>query len=124
MASHVEHQAAVAEPADYPDRPEGPVAAAIIAGGIGAFALGLFTTLAEISEGFRNFLNFYDPVGPLAGKTAYAIVVWLVSWLVLHLLYRRRQAETRKALVLALVLLALGTLGTFPIFFQTFALPE
>ena len=30
---------------EFEDKPEGPIAAAIIAGGIGAAALGLFTTL-------------------------------------------------------------------------------
>ena len=34
---------------EYPDRPEGPISAAIIAGGIGALALGVVTTLAEAS---------------------------------------------------------------------------
>jgi hypothetical protein len=106
---------------DYPDKPEGPVSAAIIAGGIGCLALGVFTTLAEISEGFKDFLNFYDPVGPLSGKTTYALVVWLISWVVLHIMYRDRATESRKALSVALILVALGVLGTFPIFFQAFA---
>jgi hypothetical protein len=107
--------------AEYPDKPEGPVSAAIIAGGIGCFALGVFTTLAEMSEGFRDFLNFYNPVGPLSGKTTYAVVVWLISWVVLHMMYRDKAVESRKALTVALILVALGVLGTFPIFFQAFA---
>jgi hypothetical protein len=109
--------------AEYPDKPEGPISAAIIAGGIGVLALGIFTTLAEISEPFKNFLNFYKPVGPLAGKTTYAVVIWLISWVVLHFLYKDRAMESRKALTVALILVALGVLGTFPLFFQAFA-PE
>jgi hypothetical protein len=107
--------------AEYPDKPEGPVSAAIIAGGIGALALGIFTTLAEMSEGFKDFLNFYNPVGPLSGKTTYAVVVWLISWLVLHVMYKDKAVESRRALTVALILVALGVLGTFPIFFQAFA---
>jgi hypothetical protein len=106
---------------EYPDKPEGPVSAAIIAAGIGALALGIFTTLSEMSEGVRDFLNFYDPVGPLSGKTTYAVVVWLISWVVLHIMYKDKAVESRKALTVALVLVALGVLGTFPIFFQAFA---
>jgi hypothetical protein len=34
---------------------------------------------------------------------------------------RRRPYETRRALVIALVLIALGVLGTFPSYFQAFA---
>jgi hypothetical protein len=32
---------------EFQDKPEGPIAAAIIAGGIGAAALGLFTTFGR-----------------------------------------------------------------------------
>lgn len=102
------------------DKPEGPIAAAILAGGIGAFALGIMTTLAEASTGFKDFLNFYDPVGPLAGKTTYAVAIWLVAWIVLHMAYRDKEVESRSALTASLVLMALGVLGTFPIFFQAF----
>jgi len=102
------------------DKPEGPIAAAILAGGIGAFALGIMTTLAEASTGFKDFLNFYDPVGPLAGKTTYAVAIWLVAWIVLHMAYRDKEVESRSALTASLVLVALGVLGTFPIFFQAF----
>jgi hypothetical protein len=107
--------------AEYPDKPEGPVSAAIIAAGIGSLALGIFTTLAEVSEGFKDFLNFNNSVGPLSGKTTYAVVVWLISWVVLHFMYKNKPMESRKALTVALILVALGVLGTFPIFFQAFA---
>lgn len=106
---------------EFPDKPEGPIAAAILAGGIGCFALGLFTTVAEASTSFKDWLSWDDDVGPLSGKTALAVIVWLVSWAVLHVTYRDRPFETRRALTIALVLVALGALGTFPTFFQAFA---
>ena len=114
---------------DYDDahlaeRPEGPVSAAILAGGVFALALGLLTTLAEASVDIKDFLNFYDPVGPLSGKTIGAAVIWVIAWTVLHLLYRAKPLESRKALTVALILIALGTVGTFPIFFQLFAPAE
>ena len=37
-------------------KPDGPLAAVLLAAGIGAFALGLFTTLAEASAAFRERL--------------------------------------------------------------------
>jgi len=106
---------------EFPDRPEGPVAAAIIAGGIGAAALGLFTTLAEASEGFADWLDWKSDVGPLSGKTILAVIVWLVAWAVLHAVFRGKPYETRRALTIALVLVAVGVLGTFPTFFQAFS---
>lgn len=105
---------------DFEDKPEGPIAAAIIAGGVGAAALGLFTTLAEASTDLKDWLDFKSDVGPLSGKTIVAVVVWLIAWAVLHLAYRGKPYETRRAFTIAVVLVALGVLGTFPTFFQAF----
>jgi hypothetical protein len=105
---------------EFPDKPEGPIAAAILAGGVGCLALGLFTTLAEASTSFKDWLSWDDDVGPLSGKTGMTVIVWLIAWAVLALVYRDRPIETRRALIVALVLVALGALGTFPTFFQAF----
>ena len=109
---------------DAPDKPEGPIVAAILAGGVGCLALGVFTTLAEASTSVADKLAWSDKVGPLSGKTILAVIVWLVSWAILHAMYRNRDAETRKALTIALVLIGLGFLLTFPTFFQLFAPAE
>lgn len=124
MASSPNITPAAREPGEYADKPEGPVAAAILAAGVGAFALGVLTTLAEASEGIKDFLSLYDPVGPLAGKTIGAVIVWLIAWAVLHLMYREKAVESRKALTTSLILVGFGVLGTFPIFFQAFAPAE
>src|SRR5512133_46078 len=121
MASNIQSGASAVRESDNVDKPEGPVAAAIIAGGVGALAVGLLTTLAEASANINKFLNFYNPVGPLSGKTIGGVLIWLVAWMVLYLVYRDKPFETRRALTVALVLIALGLLGTFPIFFQAFA---
>ena len=104
----------------FEDKPEGPIAAAIIAGGVGAAALGVVTTLAEASEGIREWLQWSDAVGPLSGKVIVAVGVWLVAWAILHVALRSRPYETRRALVVSLVLIAVGVVGTFPTFFQLF----
>ena len=106
---------------DFPDKPEGPIAAAIIAGGVGAAALGLFTTLAAANEDINDWLNWNSDVGPLSGKTIMAVIVWLVAWAVLHVVYRGKPSETRRAFTIAVVLVAVGVLGTFPTFFEAFA---
>jgi hypothetical protein len=106
---------------EFTDKPEGPVAAAILAGGIGCLALGVFTTLAEASVDIKDWLQWSDRVGPLSGKTVMAVIVWLIAWAVLHVVYRTKPFETRRALTIALILVALGAVGTFPTFFQAFA---
>ncbi|MEU4493398.1 hypothetical protein AB0F96_08050 [Streptomyces sp. NPDC023998] len=108
--------------ADFPlsGKPEGPISAAIIAAGIGATALGVFTTLAEASTSVADSLQWSDSVGPLSGKTSLAVLVWLLAWTVLYVALRSKPFETVRALVIGLVLIGLGVLGTFPTFFQLF----
>ena len=106
---------------DDVDRPTGPVAAALLATGIGALALGLLTTLNEASTGVHDFLEFDDGVGPLSGKTILAVVAYFASWGALHGLWRRQNPPLRPILIATAVLIALGVLGTFPTFFQAFA---
>ncbi|MGZ5417874.1 MAG: hypothetical protein ACXWDI_11900 [Nocardioides sp.] len=124
MASNMETDTNSGEQVDYVDQPEGPVAAAILASGVGALALGMLTTLAEASTSIKDLLSFYDPVGPLSGKTIGAVVAWLVAWGVLHMMWREKAVEASKVLTATLVLIGLGVLGTFPIFFQAFAPAE
>lgn len=124
MTSQTNTGAAAAEPAEHGDKPEGPIAAAILAAGVGSLGLGILTTLAEASTTVKDLLNLYDPVGPLAGKTIGAVVIWLIAWGVLHARYRHKTFESRKALTASLILVGLGMLGTFPIFFQAFAPAE
>ena len=104
-------------------KPDGPLAAALLAAGIGAFALGLLTTLAEASVGFRERLILNTGVGPLSGKTIWASIIFVVAWAVLATRLRHRDGLLRSATIVFVVLTLLGLLGTFPIFFQAFA-PE
>lgn len=103
------------------ERPTGPVAAAVLATGVGAFVLGLLTTLNEASTGVHDFLEFDEDAGPLSGKTILAVIAYLASWAVLHGLWRRQNPLLRPILIATVVLVALGILGTFPTFFQAFA---
>ena len=99
----------------------GIAAAAFVAAGIGCAVLGLLTTLAQISEGVKNLLNWWNPAGPLSGKSGVAVIIWIASWIVLHMLWKNKQVTVRRALTVTLVLIAAGTIGTFPTFFEMFA---
>jgi hypothetical protein len=122
MADAVEQRPAAdrLERIPFTDKSEGRTAAAIIAGGVGAAALGVVTTLAEASTKVSDWLAWSDRVGPLSGKTILAVAVWLAAWAVLHVALRSRRYESRRALVVSLVLIALGVLWTFPTLFQLF----
>ena len=98
----------------------GPAAAAILASGIGCLALGLLTTLAQAIPPAKEALKLYSPTGPMSGKTILAVAVWLVAWAMLHFLWRNKQVDFGRIFIIALILIGLAFLGTFPLFFRSF----
>jgi hypothetical protein len=107
-----------------PVRPNGPVAAAVLAAGIGSLVLAILVVIAEASISFADSLAYSERVGPLAGKTIWAVVAYLGSWLVLGIALREREVDLRKVAIVAAILIALALIGTFAPFFQLFAAEE
>ena len=109
-----------------PGKPNGPALAALLSAGIGTAFLGLFTTLAQIHSGFKALMDldknfgFQVGVGPLSGKTIYAVAIWLVVWAITAYLMRGKSYAARPCLVATFVLIGVGLLGTFPAFFENF----
>jgi len=106
------------------DRPNGPVAAVLIAGGIGSAVLGVATALNEASSAISMSLNWINAVGPLSGKAGLATIAFFLSWLILHFAMRGKNVNFSLAATIAFVLLAIGLLLTFPPIFELFAAPE
>ena len=96
------------------DMPNGPAAAAILAAGVGCFAVALFAVLGDKVASFKSMMIFYKPTGPLSGVTTCAIVVWLLCWAVLHWRWSGRMLTLKRINAAALILLALSLLLTFP----------
>jgi hypothetical protein len=99
----------------------GAASAAFVASGIGCLAIGLLTTLAEVSEGLKNALNWWNPAGPLTGKTGLGVIIWAVSWVILHRMWKDEERDFGRAFTLTLILIAIGFLLTFPPVFELFA---
>ena len=96
--------------------PNGPGAAAILAAGIGSAALGILALVGDASPTINGLLNFYRPAGALSGVTTVTIIVWLLAWLVLFLLWRRKTVALAAVNLAAFAMLAIGFLLTFPPF--------
>jgi hypothetical protein len=96
------------------DMPNGPAAAAILAAGIGCFAIAIFALLGDKIAAFKTAMIFYKPTGPLSGVTTCAIVVWLLCWAILHWRWSGRMLTLTRINAAALILLALSLLLTFP----------
>jgi hypothetical protein len=92
----------------------GSGAAAILAAGIGSFAIALFAIAADKSAFVKDLLVFYKPTGVLSGETTVAVLVWLAFWVILELRWRKRNVSLARVNLIALVLLGLGLLLTFP----------
>jgi hypothetical protein len=110
-----------AEELEVVEKPNGPAAAALLAAGAGSLALGIFTVWNEASTGMHDLLELDTGVGPLSGKTLFAIVAYVVAWLILAPLMWRRTLSWTPVLILTAVLLIGGYIGTFPEFFKLFA---
>ncbi len=98
------------------DKPNGPAAAALLAGGIGCAVMGILTFYNQVfpTTALSKWLNWYKPVGTLAGKSSLAILAFLAAWIGLHLLWRGREVRFGTVAAVAFGLLAVGLIGTFP----------
>jgi hypothetical protein len=94
--------------------PNGSGAAAILSAGIGSFAVAFFAIAADKSAFVKNLFVFYKPTGALSGETTVAILLWLAAWAILDWRWRQRTVSLRRINVIALGLLGLSTLLTFP----------
>jgi hypothetical protein len=92
----------------------GSGAAAILAAGVGAFALAVLAIAGDKSAMVKSWMIFYKPTGPLSGVTTSAIVIWLGCWGLLEWRWRSRSVAIGTVCLVALVLLGLGVLLTFP----------
>lgn len=109
---------------DMQTKPNGPVAAAFVAAGIGSLVLGIFVVLNEVSVDINNFLKFDanyglgSGVGPLSGKAILGTIAFLVSWVALHLYARGKEVNFGRWFAIALVLVFAGFALTFPPIFE------
>lgn len=108
-------------------KPNGPVAAAVLAGGIGCLVLGALVCAVEASADFGKTLDFSknygigSGVGPLSGKVIVACLAFLLSWGIAGFFLRGKEVNFHKFFIVALVLIGLGFALTFPPIFDLFA---
>lgn len=98
------------------ERLNGPVAAALLAGGIGAAVMGIATLANEIApkSAFSTSLVWSKAVGGLSGKAGLSIIAYIVAWAVLYFLLKDKETKFEQMAMIALGLLVIGLIGTFP----------
>jgi hypothetical protein len=103
---------AVQFPPTTTDPPSGPALAAILAAGIGTFAMGALVLANE--AGLFVAPSLYGPTGGLSGRSTLAVIVWLAAWGVLHSRWRARDVAARGVVAWTWLLIVLGLVLTFP----------
>ena len=86
--------------------------AALLGGGIGAFAMGAVVLLNE--AGIFAAPTLYSPAGGVSGRTTLATIVWLIAWVVLHNRWKAHEVAPGRVGAVTLILTGLGVLGTVP----------
>jgi len=97
-----------------PTLTNGSGAAAILAAGIGTLALAVLACAGDKSAAVKSSLIFYKPTGPLSGVTTAAILAWLFTWGILEWRWRNKTVGVERIAAIALALLGLSLLLTFP----------
>jgi hypothetical protein len=92
----------------------GSGAAAILAAGIGSFALAVLAGAADKWTAVKSSMILFKPTGPLSGVTTAAVLIWLVSWGILQWRWQNRTVAIGRVHIAALALLGLSLLLTFP----------
>src|SRR5512133_2546080 len=106
--------ATLAKEMDVNDTVNGPVSAALLAGGIGCAAMGLITLFYEINDksAFAKAMTWNKGVGGLSGKSTLAIIIFFLSWAILHYVWKDKETNFARISSIAIALLFVGLIGT------------
>jgi hypothetical protein len=97
---------------DTVDTTNGAALAAFLGAGLGAFAMGLIVILNE--AGVFAAPALYGPAGGASGRTTFAVVLWLIAWVILHRRWSGRQLEAGRIHALTFGLIAVGLVLNLP----------
>lgn len=92
--------------------PDGASLAAVMAAGIGAFAMGFFVIIHE--AGIYSAPSLHAGAGGLSGRSTFAVITWLVAWAVLHGRWKAGGPGSATVLRWTLILAVIGVVLCFP----------
>lgn len=110
-------------------RESGAAVAAIISAMLGLLALALVNLGTQASKAFnawvhgigRLWMPGAEGIGPYSGKETLALVVWIGSWVILHLALRHRDLNLGRWLLVFLVGIGIATTLLWPPVFEFLA---
>jgi hypothetical protein len=109
--------------------PSGAAVAAILSAMLGMLTLAVVNWGTAASAAFNTWVHgigkLWMPgaqgIGPYSGKETLSLVVWVVSWVVLHLALRSREMNLARWLIASLVGIGIATTLIWPPVFEYLA---
>jgi hypothetical protein len=101
-------------------KPNGVAAAAILAAAISSLVLGLMIVTTEAIPAWKTAVTFVGAVGPLSGKTDIMVAAYVGALVLLTAIWRGKTVDFGRVWTASLVFIALGLLGSFPLFYELF----
>ena len=109
--------------------PSGPAVAAIISAVLGLITLAVVNWGTAASKAFNEWVHGIgklwmpgaEGIGPYSGKETLSLLVWIVSWIVLHIALRNRDLNLNRWLIVFLVGVGIATTLLWPPVFEYLA---
>ncbi len=101
--------------------PSGVAVAALLAAVIGLLVLGVVNIWSDVSTPFKDAITLNKGIGPYSGKEVFLLAGWLVSWVGLHFVLRKRELNVKKWFGIAMGLLLVAVLLVWPPIFEAIA---
>lgn len=110
-------------------KPSGPAVAAIISAVLGLITLAVVNWGTAYSKAFNAWVHGIgklwmpgaEGIGPYSGKETLSLVVWIGSWIVLHLALRNRDLNLGRWLTVFLIGVGIATTLLWPPVFEYLA---
>ena len=109
--------------------PGGVAVAAFMSAFVGTFTLAVVNVFTAVSKDFNGWVHgvgmLWMPgaagIGPYSGKETLALIGWLGSWLILHLVLRKKDLDVGRWFIAFLVGLGIATTLIWPPVFEHLA---
>lgn len=107
-------------------RPNGEAVAALLSAMIGLLTMGLVHTGTDASKDFSTWVlsvgKAWIPnaqgLGPYSGKETFLLVTWILSWVILHFVLRKKDVRLTVPVIIFVVGTALATLLVYTPFIE------
>ena len=99
-------------------KPTGPAVAAFLSAMIGLLAMGIVNVGTNASTAFNSWVHSVgklwipnaQDIGPYSGKETFMLLGWLLSWILLYMILRRRDVKLAVPVVIFTIGMAFATL--------------